>query len=354
MTQSLQNPSRPTTTPRISIAIATYNGEKFIREQLDSIARQTLPPAEIVITDDGSTDTTLKLIDDFSSDVPFPVRIFRNASRLGYADNFLRAASLCTGDIIAFSDQDDIWLDNKLATCARLFSDPGVVLVAHSAWVWVESGERTHRRPFYRKTQILQPASTDPFGFPLGFAMLIRRSLLQITTPAHRPHKIAGHDQWFWLLAASIGKIATIAEPLVLYRQHQGNVFGAGKRAGTGSQARNIVRTTDYEKLADTELDCSNALFEIAEQNPQFAGSLQATARMIARRSQLHRTRTAIYRKDSTLFGRTILFARIFIRKGYMPDSSGTSLGPRAAMKDLLFGVPGIFKLSDDEAFSNN
>ena len=116
----------------ISIAMATYNGAKFLREQLDSIAAQTLPPYELVICDDGSTDSTLAIAREFAKEVNFPVRIYLNEHNLGFADNFLKAASLCEGDWIAFSDQDDVWLPHKLATVSRRFND-GVLLVLHSS-----------------------------------------------------------------------------------------------------------------------------------------------------------------------------------------------------------------------------
>lgn len=332
------------TPPRISIAMATYNGENFIREQLDSLARQTLLPTEIVITDDGSTDSTLEIIDHFCRTAPFPVHTFRNPSRLGYANNFFKAASLCTGDIIAFCDQDDIWLESKLAVCSPFFADPSIALVAHSAWVMLSSGERPHRRPDYSRTRILQPASSDPFEFPFGFAMLIRKDLLQVAHLPDRPPKISGHDQWLWVLATSIARVATLAEPLVLYRQHQGNVFGAGLHQGAAQQARNILRTLDYDALADAEMESSRAILRAAEQSAQFAESLRAVARKIARRSEFHHLRTAIYRPDSTLFRRMASFGQILLRGGYLPSRSGTGLGPRAAVKDLFFGAPGIFK----------
>ncbi len=344
MKPSPQSPAAPCAPPRISIAMATYNGENFIREQLDSIARQTLLPTELVITDDGSTDSTLEIIERFSRTAPFPVRIFRNPSRLGYADNFFKAASLCTGDIVAFCDQDDIWLEGKLAVCSPFFADPSIALVAHSAWVMLASGERPHCRPNYSRTRILQPASCDPFEFPLGFAMLVRKHLLQVAHLHDRPPKISGHDQWLWVMATSTARVATIAEPLVLYRQHQGNVFGAGLHRGAGQQTRNILRTLDYDLLADAEIESSRAILRAAQQSPQFAEPLRAVAQKIARRSEFHRLRTRIYRPGSSLFLRISCFARILFRGGYLPSRSGIGLGPRAAVKDLLFGAPGTFK----------
>ena len=100
--------------PRVSVAMGTYNGERFIRQQLESIAQQTLLPCELVVRDDASTDGTLTIVEEFASHAPFPVRIHKNDVRLGYPDNFMQAAILTNGDWIAFCDQDDFWLPQKL------------------------------------------------------------------------------------------------------------------------------------------------------------------------------------------------------------------------------------------------
>jgi glycosyltransferase involved in cell wall biosynthesis len=86
----------------ISIAMATFNGEKFLRDQLNSLSRQTHLPDELVVTDDCSTDQTVTVLKKFQSEAPFVVRLSVNEHRLGYAENFLRAASQCMGDLIAF------------------------------------------------------------------------------------------------------------------------------------------------------------------------------------------------------------------------------------------------------------
>src|SRR5690349_15385572 len=108
---------------RISVAMATYNGAPFLPEQLQSLAAQTLPPFELVVCDDGSTDRTIQILREFATSAPFPVRIHENSERLGFGDNFLKAAALCQGDWIAFCDQDDIWLPHKLETVARHIDD---------------------------------------------------------------------------------------------------------------------------------------------------------------------------------------------------------------------------------------
>jgi glycosyltransferase involved in cell wall biosynthesis len=98
--------------------MTTYNGEVYLEEQLRSLAEQAHLPDELVICDDTSTDSTVDIINRFSEGAPFPVRLFINEERLGWRCNFLSAASLCRSEYIAFCDQDDIWLSDKLATAA--------------------------------------------------------------------------------------------------------------------------------------------------------------------------------------------------------------------------------------------
>ncbi len=96
---------------KISIALAAYNGEAYIWDQLKSLANQTYLPQELIVCDEGSVDRTLYWVEKFAEIAPFPVYIYRNERPLGLADNFLRAASLCEGDLIAFCNQDEIALD---------------------------------------------------------------------------------------------------------------------------------------------------------------------------------------------------------------------------------------------------
>src|SRR5215217_714545 len=99
---------------KFSVAMCTYNGARFVAEQLASIAAQTRPPDELVVCDDRSTDATIAYVREFARTAPFPVRIFENEKNVGSTKNFERALELCEGDFIAFGDQDDVWLPEKL------------------------------------------------------------------------------------------------------------------------------------------------------------------------------------------------------------------------------------------------
>jgi glycosyltransferase involved in cell wall biosynthesis len=124
--------SRPAT---VSIAMATCNGASYIAEQLESLRRQDTQPHELVVSDDASTDQTVDIIAEFAANAPFPVRIERNRARVGYRANFMKVAGLCGSEVIAFCDQDDVWLPHKLSVCLKAFESDDVLLAYHNATV---------------------------------------------------------------------------------------------------------------------------------------------------------------------------------------------------------------------------
>jgi glycosyltransferase involved in cell wall biosynthesis len=206
----------------ISIAMATYNGERFIRQQLESFARQTLLPSELIICDDGSTDSTLSIINNFSLSAPFPVVVVRNPGRLGYTANFLQAARMCQGELIAFSDQDDEWLPQKLARILQVGNDSDAFLFAHAA-EWIDENGNpmgvvypAHRRfrKYLRKND-----------FP-GHAIVIRKSLLEMTSSSLTPDnykKVAGevefgHDVLLLEIATAMDKVLYVPDVLMRWR----------------------------------------------------------------------------------------------------------------------------------------
>lgn len=119
----------------ISVAMATFNGEKNIFEQLEGLAGQTMASGKLVVNDDSSSDATLRLIEDCSSSKPFPIQIIRNEARLGYGRNFLKAALLSRGEYIAFCDQDDVWRNDNIESIQRVTSLSRMDLIVHGGRV---------------------------------------------------------------------------------------------------------------------------------------------------------------------------------------------------------------------------
>lgn len=232
-TPAVEHPSLPSR-PRISVAMATYNGARYISEQMVSLAAQSWLPDELVVSDDGSSDDTIAVIERFAETAPFPVRILPRGERLGFADNFLRAATACSGDLIALCDQDDAWEPTKLAIGARRIIEDGSLLSMHPLIVVNEAMKPTGLiwTQGITADRVYEPLELDPYNNGWGNTMLFRRELLTLIPAGTRPPKPESpqhplsHDTWLYVQAAALGRVSHITEPLIHYRQHSSNVAG--------------------------------------------------------------------------------------------------------------------------------
>lgn len=326
---------------KISVAMCTCNGARFIAEQLASISAQTRWPDELVICDDCSTDATPGIVQEFIHSAPFPVRLEVNDRTLGSTKNFERAIGLCTGDIIALADQDDVWLPHKLAlfearfmTSPRvgmLFSDAEVVdeglrPLGHRLWERVGFGAaERHRVRHGRGLEVLLPGWTVT-GATMAFRAEFRTLVLDI------PDNLGlMHDGWIALIVAAVADVDFVEEPLVKYRQHQSQQIGAPDNkqlngAGVGGFGRMLQ--------AARRLNSYNESIEIAT---------KARQRLAARRGSL--CERALSELDARL---THLRVRADLPKGWRQRAGAvlTELGTRryhrygngvySAVKDLL------------------
>lgn len=238
---------------RISVAMATYNGARFLREQLESIAAQTLKPFELVICDDRSADATVRIAEEFARDSPFPVYVQVNDRNLGYFRNFRAAASLCRGDLIAFSDQDDWWLPERLQKCVGHFEDPDLLLLYHNAWL-VDADRRrigtVYDRVAEERAINLQPIG--PWNHSYGLVQIFRSRLREFDdlwdmSLNHMvdPLDIMCHDQWYFFLAEALGRVDFLDEPLLEYRQHGANAVSA-KQIRPAVETRLLARLQHF------------------------------------------------------------------------------------------------------------
>jgi glycosyltransferase involved in cell wall biosynthesis len=240
----------------ISIAMATYNGARFIREQLDSLAKQTVLPTELVVTDDGSNDDTLTIVEQFAKQAPFPVALHRNSKRLGYSANFMQCASLCRGELIAFSDQDDIWDQDKLRRVLLCFEETNAQVVFHGFRLVDQNGKNIgtldEASPY---------KSIDHWTIVPGLTQVFRRELLvfsdliEISIDPGAPSRPLAHDQWIYFLGHSFGSISYLKKCLLSYRQHGSNLFGLSPSGfERGSTFHQIVEPLTKALVGDTTL----------------------------------------------------------------------------------------------------
>lgn len=213
----------------ISIAMATYNGEKYLRRQLDSIISQTYQDIEVIIVDDASTDDTVAILEEYIKKNA-NIRLFRNFHNLGIVKTFERALSLCKGEYIALSDQDDVWFSNKLEV---LLANIGDSLLIHSDATLVNKNVEVAELSNFAaaKKDKFKAQFTDYLisNNVTGCTALFPRRLLDLALPI--PEKFYIHDHYLALVASYYGTITFVDMPLIYYRQHDNNSIGA-KRPG--------------------------------------------------------------------------------------------------------------------------
>lgn len=203
---------------RISIAMATFNGGQYLREQLDSFKSQERTPDELVVCDDGSTDDTLSILDRFKSTAPFEVNVISNDRNLGYTKNFEKAISHCSGDVIFLADQDDIWYPTKIGVLENAFrASPDMQLVIHDGEL-VDEDLVSHG--VTKRSQVLAGYGSDD-SFITGALTAIRREFLPCALPI--PDGIKGHDGWLHNIARLLGKRMVIDQSLQYIRRHSTN-----------------------------------------------------------------------------------------------------------------------------------
>jgi glycosyltransferase involved in cell wall biosynthesis len=224
---------------KISVAMCTYHGERFLPQQLASIAKQTRPPDELVVCDDRSSDRTVEILRDFASSVSHPVKIFENETNLGFVANFERAIQLCTGDLIALSDQDDIWYPERLELSEREFAaHPEVGLVFSDADLIDDQDQLTGMRLWTNfgfagelKQRILAGDYTvlARNRFVTGATVMFRSRLRTNCLPFGSGWL---HDEWLAPTAAAVADVLPIDLPLIRYRIHTTQQVGLSPQPG--------------------------------------------------------------------------------------------------------------------------
>ena len=285
---------------RVSIALATYNGERFLSQQLESYLRQTRLPDELCISDDGSSDDTLQLAEEFRKKAPFPVRIGRNHQRPGVNGNFESVMLDCRGDIILFSDQDDVWLPNHVEVLAGLLESDARITAAASNSKYVneelvETGVDAQSSERYpnRMRDAVRRLPANQFELVLrhriayGHGMAIQSRLVPVLVPLSETWT---WDQWIFILAAAAGRVTYATVPLTLHRQHSRQAAG-NRRANLSQWATNSAKRSLSEEQVEIErwrefVTCATERRDLLP-NAQFVlEALQAKLAFVTRRIQ--------------------------------------------------------------------
>ena len=201
----------------VSIALCTYNGEKYLTEQLDTLINQTYSNIEIIVVDDCSTDHTYTILTGYSARYP-QLKIHQNNKNLGFSANFEKAVTLCKGELIALCDQDDLWHPRKIELQVNTIKDN--IFIYHDSEFISQDGSSMNKNMsdlmnLYRGND---PEAFLFFNCVSGHSILMRKELLVQALPLPKNYF---HDWWLAYVATNIGTIDFIPEPLVKYRQHE-------------------------------------------------------------------------------------------------------------------------------------
>ena len=265
---------------KISIAMATYNGEKYLQEQLDSFLCQTRLPDELIVSDDCSIDRTVQIVKEFSMNAPFQVVLNQNPRNLGYAGNFNKALELTAGDIVFLSDQDDVWFPQKIAVIvSKAERYPEALAIMNDS----ELTDGNLQTVGLTKLGQLRAGGFSNKSFVMGCCAAVRRSLLDFALPV--PEGYASHDKWLLEIADALNTKLIFDEVLQYYRRH-----GSNESQAIFNQTKAISRR-DVFKQWISEMIERNDFQKTAKSLSQLSIYISALKLVISKADVYHRAK---------------------------------------------------------------
>lgn len=212
---------------KVSIALCTYNGANFLREQLDSILNQTYQEFELIIVDDNSFDDTIQIILEYTKKSD-KISLYQNESNIGFIKNFEKAISLCSGEYIFLADQDDIWLSNKIEIFLEEIKDNVLI---YSDAILIDKEGNSKNEMLISPKNLISGSNNKAFLFDnciSGNTMMFKRELINYILPI--PDTVSFHDIWIAFVASTYGKITYTKIPLTLYRRYSEQITSVHKK----------------------------------------------------------------------------------------------------------------------------
>jgi glycosyltransferase involved in cell wall biosynthesis len=225
---------------KTSVAMCTYNGEKYIKEQLESILNQTLAIDEIIICDDASKDKTISIIEQIQLENPNKIFLYKNQTNLGTNRNFEKSITICTGDYIFLSDQDDVWKNNKVEKVLQHFSEnPKSEAVFSNGDLINDKSEKIHSLTLWDSVYFLENQLNKPIelfkliaskrNMVTGATLCIKKEIKSLILPFPEIKKYY-HDEWIAIIIASRNTLNYITDELISYRIHPKQQIGGKTR----------------------------------------------------------------------------------------------------------------------------
>lgn len=273
---------------KVSVALATYCGERFLQPLLDSISGQNRLPDELIVCDDGSNDDTMAILSRFADSAEFPVIIFQHPKNVGVLENFYSAFDRTSGDIIFYCDQDDVWLPEKIEKSLTPFEDPDIQFVAHRSLVVNEALQGSGRIPTNRRYgKINFPVDTQSayaFGHQMAFRREVRDLMASLRPELETlaPGFANNFDSYIPFCASLLGALYLLPEPLIQFRRHDGSVSPLAKEAQLRSSRLQHLAATAARRARDSRQRLR--LFERARQRDLLPSARSELAQAAYRR----------------------------------------------------------------------
>lgn len=317
----------------VSVVMATCNGARFLRQQLDSIAAQSMLPDELIVGDDLSADASVKIIQEFARQNPrIDVRLETNTYRLGSTANFEAAVRRCRGDIIIFSDQDDQWLPQRIERLTSVLTQESRASYAFSDGMLMDEAGQALGSSLFSSLDF-SPRERHRFSTGQALQVLMRRNVVTGATLAVRRGALNAllpfepgwvHDYYIAIALATLAHGVLVDEPLIRYRLHGGQQIGVARASFAAAlayarkqdEAQCLAEAEKFEnigrRLASWGVPVSHEVFALLRAKVEFN---RMRARMRARP-----------------VGAPLLIARALLRNWYQQYS----LGWKQVLVDLL------------------
>lgn len=229
---------------KVSVCLATYNGEKYIKKQLISILHQIKNSDEVIISDDHSTDNTIEVIKSLDDS---RIKMFINDKEKGYTRNFENALEKASGDIIFLSDQDDVWMDDKVKKSLRLLEENDFVV--SDAQV-VDNDLKTLAKSNFELRNVQHGFFNNLIRCRyLGACYAFNKKVLEKSLLFPKNSEYIPHDYWIYMIAISNFKVGVIHEPLILYRRHNLNTSSGGDKSSNSFLKKLKIRSYLLQQL---------------------------------------------------------------------------------------------------------
>ncbi len=288
---------RPTDLVGLSVVLCTCNGERWLPALLHSLAGQTRLPDELVVHDDASTDRTVEIIEGFAPTLPFPVRLLAHEERMGSTANFASAINRSRGRVVALADQDDVWYPAKLEQLLHEFElDPTISMVFSDADLIGEDGTRIGPRLWdtrlvgrtLRRHAVVPEELLARRALTTGCTMAIRRRVVEAALPfpdlMDDRRAIMRHDRWLSLVAAAVGTVRALPQPLLGFRVHPQQETGVLVGPQLTSALRRAVLQVGRNTAGAMAHEVRSAQLEAAASRADIVGDFKeaATLRTVA------------------------------------------------------------------------